>query len=451
MAKVQKEWGPLAETIRPVLATREPSVDDIGFAVTKAVARNIRLTGLSDDVATVVERAARAKTTRMRQIQGAAIVLALLNFIYIVFKFLRRLNASDRIAEAARQEIEDILDTVSEGLLLVRPDGSVGSQFSACVHEMFMRPLRPGSDFAGVLRGMLDPARAEEADHFVRLLFDPKVKPALLDQLHPLREVEVQPPAARGGPGRFLTFDFNRVVEEGVVKELLVTVFDVTERVRLQRELAATQDAARGGLDELLAVLENEPAQVQDFLLSARERLADMNEGLRDAGGFAQDYLRLVEEAARGIHGIKGEAAALSLEAVARQAHRMEDALAPLRGRQDLKGEDLITVVFELARLQDQIERAQGLLDRLSRLGTTATAPAQSVDGMVRMPALPVRAGRPGHPQAGAPDRGSGRRRSARPGGAGAAGGPAATGAQRRGARHRIARGARAPGQGPDG
>ena len=382
--KVQKEWSPLSETIRPVLGPSEPAELDIEIAVNKAVARNIRLAGLSDDVASVVERAARAKTTRMRQIQAAAIVLALLNFVYIVFKFLRRLNASDRLAEAARQETEDILATVSEGLLLVRPDGTVGSQFSACVHRMFMRPLRAGSGFVEVLRGMLDPARAEEAGHFIKLLFDPKVKPALLEQLHPLREVEVLPPVAVGGASRFLTFEFNRVLAQGAVKELLVTVFDVTERIRLQRELASTQEAAQGGLDELLNVLENEPAQMQDFLLAARERLAEMNEGLRDVGRHSRDYLALVEDAARSIHGIKGEAGALSLEGIARQAHRLEDALAPLRGRKGLQGEDLIAVVFELARLQDQIGRAQGVLTRLSRLGAPPAAPAQVVDGMVR-------------------------------------------------------------------
>ncbi len=449
--KVEREWGPLSETIRPVLASGEPSELDIEIAVNKAVARNIRLAGLSDDVASVVERAAGAKTTRMRQIQAAAIVLALLNFVYIVFKFLRRLNASDRVAEAARQETDDILKTVSEGLLLVRPDGTVGSQFSACVHRMFMRPLRAGSGFTEVLRGMLEPARAEEAGYFMKLLFDPKVKPALLEQLHPLREVEVLPPAAQGGASRFLSFEFNRVLEEGAVKELLVTVFDVTERVRLQRELAATQEAAQGGLDELLDVLENEPAQMQDFLLAARERLADMNEGLRDAGRQSQDYLALVEDAARSIHGIKGEAAALSLQGISRQAHRMEDALAPLRGRQRLQGEDLIAVVFELARLQEQVERAQGVLGRLARLAAPAAAPGQAVHGMVRtLRSLSERVAHATRKQVRLTAEISDER-PARCGDAGVARSAAPAGAQCGGAWHRIARGARAARQGPGG
>ncbi|HET6829348.1 MAG TPA: type IV pili methyl-accepting chemotaxis transducer N-terminal domain-containing protein, partial [Ramlibacter sp.] len=114
-AKVEKEWRPLAEAITPLLGASDPMADDIEIAANKAVARNLRLMALCDDVAGVVESAARTKATRMRQIQVLAIVLALLNFVYIVFKFLRRLNASDQVAEAARRETEDILNTVTEG------------------------------------------------------------------------------------------------------------------------------------------------------------------------------------------------------------------------------------------------------------------------------------------------------------------------------------------------
>jgi two-component system chemotaxis sensor kinase CheA len=382
--KVEREWRPLEETLAPLLASQAPALEDVDIAVNKAVARNIRLSGLSDDVTTVVERAARAKTDRMRQIQVAAIVLALLNFVYIVFKFLRRLHASDRVAEAARRDTEDILNTVSEGLLLVRSDGTVGGQFSASVRQLFMRPVQPGADFVRLLGDMLDPARAQEASHFVQLLFDPKVKPALLQQLDPLRDVEVSAPADAAEGSRFLTFQFTQVREGNAVKELLVTVFDVTQRVRLERQLADSQEAARGSVDDLIRVLENEPALLQDFLLEARDKLAGLNDGLREAGRKPRDYQRLVEQAAQVVHGIKGEAGALSLAAVGRQAHLMEDALAPLRQRRDIAGEDLIPVVFELSRLQEQVERLHRVFHRFASSEAGQAGPGQQVDGMVR-------------------------------------------------------------------
>jgi two-component system chemotaxis sensor kinase CheA len=366
LRKLEREWLPLKESIDPVIAAQDPTLEDTDIAATKAVARNIRLMALSDDLATGVEAAANTKTERMRQIQVAAIVLALINFVYIVFKFLRRLNASDRVADEARQETDDILKTVSEGLLLVRADGSVGTQLSASVHKLFMREIRPGEDFRQLLRSLLTPERAEEAQSYLELLFDPKVKPALLTQLDPLKDVEITAPGT-SGMVRFLTFQITQLREAGRIKELLVTVFDVTRKVQLERELAATQEAAKSDVEDLIRVLEQEPLLLQEFLLGARARLADLNQSMRTVGRRPEAYRSLVDDAARLIHGIKGEGAALSLTAIARQCHEMENALAPLLKRRDLSGEDLIPIVFELSKVQDQAERLHRVFARIGQ------------------------------------------------------------------------------------
>lgn len=373
LKKLEREWLPLKESIDPVIATPDPTLEDAEIAVTKAVARNIRLMALSDDLATGVEAAARTKTERMRQIQVAAIILALINFVYIVFKFLRRLNASDRVADEARQETDDILKTVSEGLLLVRSDGSVGTQLSASVHRHFGREIRPGEDFHKLLDSVLSPERAEEARSYLKLLFDPKVKPGLLSQLDPLKDVEISIAHDKSAKTRFLTFQITQLREADQVKELLVTVFDVTQKIQLQRELAATQEAARSDVEDLIRVLEQEPLLLQDFLLGSRAKLADLNHAMRTVGRRPEAYKTLVDEAARLVHGIKGEGAALSLTAIARQCHEMENALAPLLKRPDLSGEDLIPIVFELSKVQDQVDRLHRVF---ARIGQSNVAPA---------------------------------------------------------------------------
>src|SRR4030095_10352605 len=66
--KLEKEWRPLDEALRPVIAALEPGTEEVEIAVNKAVARNIRLMALCDDLAQGIEAAANTKTTRMRQI-----------------------------------------------------------------------------------------------------------------------------------------------------------------------------------------------------------------------------------------------------------------------------------------------------------------------------------------------------------------------------------------------
>ena len=384
LKKLEREWLPLKESITPVIATSDPSIEDTEIAATKAVARNIRLMALSNDLATGVESAARTKTERMRQIQVAAIFLALINFVYIVFKFLRRLNASDKVADEARQETDDILKTVTEGLLLVRNDGTVGTQLSASVHQHFGREIQPGENFLELLDTVLMPERAEEARSFLTLLFDPKVKPALLSQLDPLKDVEINVGQGKSSKTRFLTFQITQLREGDLIKELLVTVFDVTQKIQLQRELAATQETAKSDVEDLIRVLEQEPLMLQDFLLGCRAKLADLNSAMRTVGGLPATYKALVDDAARLIHGIKGEGAALSLTAIARQCHEMENALAPLIMRSDLQGEDLIPIVFELARVQDQVNRLHRVFSRIgSANSSTVSGEPRILDTMV--------------------------------------------------------------------
>jgi len=372
VGRVEREWRPLDEAIQPLLQTVEPELLDVEIAVNKAVARNIRLAGLSDDVTLAVEEAAKRKTTRMRQIQLTAIVLALLNFVYIVFKFLRRLHASDRLAEAARREVDDILGTVSEGLLLVHADGRVGTQFSRSVHALLGQTVQAGQDFRALLQRALGPERAEEAADYLKLLFDPKVKPALLEQINPLRLVPVRRAAGDAEPPRHLTFSVRQVREGNRVRELLVTMFDVSEKVRLERELAASQLAARSDVEDLLRMLETDPGPLRAFLTSARARLDAFNQGLREVGRGLVPTGAWLAEAARMLHGIKGEAALYGLGVLSRQIHQMESVLGPLTQRQQPQGPELIALAVELAQVISQVERLQRMLDRLARSGNTA-------------------------------------------------------------------------------
>lgn len=375
LGRVTHEWQPLNESLASVIASETPQADDTDLAVTKAVARNVRLMALCDDLAQGVEAAANFKTGRMRQIQVGAIVLALLNFVYIALKFLRRLHASDALADAARRETEDILQTVSEGLMLVHADGTVGRQLSASVHRLFMRRVVPGMRFEALLQDVLEPTRLQEAQSYLSLLLDPRVKPALLAQLDPLREVPILAPPGSQQSDRVLSFQITQVLDAGSIKELLVTVFDMTQQVQLRSALAASQEAARSDVEDLIQILEREPSLLQDFLSRTRERLAALNQGLREVGRDPVAYRDLVNEVARVVHGVKGEASMLALGAVTRQAHQMEDVLAPLLQRRDLGGEDLIPVVFELNRLQEQFDRLHRVFDRLGRVAVAEAVP----------------------------------------------------------------------------
>ncbi|MBV5337306.1 MAG: chemotaxis protein CheA, partial [Deltaproteobacteria bacterium] len=198
-------------------------LDDVLPVSNKSVSRNLKLLQLSDDLTQQMEDISRGKTTDIRTIQLTAITLALLNFIFIVFKFIRQLNESDRRAETAQEETKQILDTVHQGLFLLHADGRIGDQRSASLEQLFGQTLRPQLHFVDeVLKpNIKDEDLLETASGYISTLFDKKIKPSLLARLNPLVEIEIDTPSDKRQQKKYLSFAFEQVKKNDEVTSLL--------------------------------------------------------------------------------------------------------------------------------------------------------------------------------------------------------------------------------------
>jgi HPt (histidine-containing phosphotransfer) domain-containing protein len=381
--RVEDYWLPLEATVRPLLGAATPEVIDIEIAATKFVTRNIRLMQLADDLTRHLESGAIDTAGRLRTIQLVAILLALLNFVFIVFKFVRALRKSDRAAEAAREETDEILATVREGLFLLDRDGCIGSQRSLSLDNLFGRPVRTGERFAETLSAMVRPEVAETAADYLSLLFNEKVKPRLLTQLNPLHEVAINGAAGGSREEKHLTFEFDQVRSDNRIVALLVTVLDVSERVRLRRELAGAEEQVRHDVDLLLATLDQDPALVKSFLAATQEKLDLINADLQQIEPDPQAYADMVHRLFRHAHSIKGEAATLGFATIAREAHAFEDRLAPLRGRADVGGAELIPLAVSISALREQVMRLNAVFEKASNYAQRPL-PAHPLDPMLK-------------------------------------------------------------------
>lgn len=363
--QVVRTWEPIEREIGPLALNGEPEPEAVAAAVQKALTRNNRLTRQANDLGEHLEAMAGQKTATIRGIQALAISLAFLNFALILFKLIGRLALSDRQAAEAREENERILGSVREGLFLLTRERRVGRQRSRSLDRIFGRQLAPGADFQAFLGRLTTAENAEAARDYLDLLFKPKMKQGLLEQLNPLVEVELLAERrSKKGPTH-LSFEFSQVREDGQVVALLVTVFDVSQKVRLEQQLAGAKARADNEIALLLGILDHEPQAVADFLQRARDRLRDINGELQDIQPERRGYPSLIRGIARSIHGLKGEAGTLGCSSVSREAHAFEDILAPLRQRDDLDGDDLIPVAVGLNGLLGEILKVETVVKRV--------------------------------------------------------------------------------------
>jgi two-component system chemotaxis sensor kinase CheA len=372
IAKAYGIWNPYREKLLP-LVNGETNLlrTALPEAVVHARANNLALLGLMNDFTTALEKVASAKADRLRLIQAAGITLALINFLIILLHFIRRLRASDALAEAARRETQDILESVSEGLFLLDREGKIGHEHSRSLEAIFQGQDLAERNFLDVLRPLVSEKVFQDAANYLDILFREHVNLKLVTSINPLDEVQVW--FRDSEIKKHLAFQFTRVHDKDrAFSHVLVTVKDVTSQVWLARQLEQSRQLAEEQMSILLAVLHIDPESLRYFLDSTEQALKNVNATLKQYGEhrhvFPKQYRLAILDILPIVHGAKGEAALLGLSLFEKKLHAFEDVIGELRGLSNLNGDHLLSLAVHLDRLLADVQTVREMVDRMTDL-----------------------------------------------------------------------------------
>jgi HPt (histidine-containing phosphotransfer) domain-containing protein len=374
-------WTPYQQAIRPLLSA-PPTAASVAAVAAYGRAHNVKLLGQMNAVTSDLQDVSDQRANLLRLVQTGGIVLALINFVFILFKFIRRLRASDLAAEEANEENREILGSVNEGLFLLTPDLRLGSQISHSVSGIFGRAVQPNESFVDLLAPLVNAKTLDDAKGYVELLLSPHVKEQLARGLNPLSEVELRVANRLGETDtKFIALRFNRAhADDGSVRHLLVTVQDITAVVELQRKLASQHQHAQQEFEMLLGATQADPGALRQFVTRAEAQLLEVNSLLKAAGDVRApaEWTRLMERVARLIHSFKGDSGALGLDMLAQKAHHFESELAVLRDGSERDGHDLLGLPPLLDDLLNKLKAFKLLAERLA---PTRMAPMEAAAG----------------------------------------------------------------------
>ena len=274
-------------------------------------------------------------------------------------------------ALAARQQTEDILRTVREGLFLLDADLKIGEIHSdATGSSVPSESPSPASLSKTCCATWCRAKTLAIATKFVKVLWSERTKENLIRSINPLNEVEV----VTGGDGkqdkgetRYLEFNFHRVRRDGAITHVLVSVSDVTARVALAAQLKGAQDNAQTQMDAFLSILHVDPNQLSSFLDDSDVAFKMINATLRDPARDSASFRRKIDGLFRQIHSIKGEASAIGLGSMEQRAHALESDLAALRERTDLTGDDFLPL---LTKFDDLVSHSQSVREMVTKLAS---------------------------------------------------------------------------------
>lgn len=377
LAQTASAWSPLEQSVQLLTGATSTSSELATEVARRAEAANLALLKSMNDLTTRVEELASNKATNLRMVQITGITLATINFVIILVHFIGHLRRSDRQLERAQRETADILRTTQEGLFLLDLDFTIGHQHSQALTGILGNHEVGGRNFLDLLRPATTDKTLETTKEYLDLLVNHDIKEKLVASLNPLDRVDI---AQTRGPGQMeaksLEFNFNRVMEGGKVTHLLVTVNDITRRVRLERDLQATEERAKGQMSVLVEIMRIEPAALNQFLRSVQEGLQDMNRLLSAQDDSQQAQQNKVNALFRQTHRIKGDAAGIGMTSLAELFHRVEDTLAGMRECPSLTGENFLPVTVKLKELFEHVGQIESAVERIAQIrGITTVEP----------------------------------------------------------------------------
>jgi len=365
-------WNPYLKLLRPLLKDARENQPYSDLQVEEVVAyaqkNNLELLRLMNDLTTDLEHVANKRATQLRIVLVIGFLAALINFCYTAIISIRRLIASDRDLAQARNETIEILTTVHEGLFLLDKDKKLGTQFSESLPKLLRRNIEPGMDFMQILREMVSLEIFESATDYIELLLGDRVKEALVTSLNPLTNVAVSTGHSANAQEHYLSFFFNRVLADDKISHVLVTVQDVTDRVQLQKQVEQAKNMSKVEIETLLRLAGSDFASLKQFIDNTSQALGQINEKLSESHDDTRALLHTLNYVLRLVHGIKGEAAALGIDALESYAHACEQEMVAMReSERELTGDNIVRIAV---LLEGFYERYSSLANIASKLGS---------------------------------------------------------------------------------
>lgn len=186
-------------------------------------------------------------------------VLLILSIVYTAYSYrMRKVGKQqkyleDQIAERtweinqrnkqliySKKETDNILNNVEEGIFLINKNFKIESQYSAALEIIFEEKILARRKFLELIENKVTHKIHTSVTEFIELMFDDEVDEATILELNPMSEIKLtfESKGGKWTKSKHLSFKFRRIRgEDDEIEELIVTVNDLSDQIRLAKEL----------------------------------------------------------------------------------------------------------------------------------------------------------------------------------------------------------------------
>ena len=316
-------------------------------------------------------------------------VLFILSIIYQAYSYrMRKVSKQqkyleDQIAERtweinernkqlilSKKQTDNILNNVEEGIFLINNRFRIESQYSAALETIFEEKILARKNFLELIENKVTLKIYTSITEFLELMFDDSVDETTIIELNPMSKIKLTFGSDDGKwtETKHLTFKFRRIRnDKGKTDNLIVTVNDLSDRIRLARELKESQAYSKKQMEWMLSILHVEPQLIKEFMEGVQLELNYIDSVLRE-GTTNNDFHQALEKIYRSMHIIKGNAALIDMKFFVEKAHEFEENINHIFEKKNISGSDFVPLVMMLKEIRSILKELAKLVERLSKI-----------------------------------------------------------------------------------
>jgi len=272
------------------------------------------------------------------------------------------INLYDMTYLAERDEIAAMKDSMKIGLFFMNSSHVIQDHYSRYLEEMLSETDLFGRTFTDVIADSVTANELQMIKDYFGMIIEQKYDQEMLDDINPLNELHYV--NKRNGARKVFQCGF-AIVERGREEVfILVTVYDITAKVELQKRLAEEQNKRQEEMQSVFELIQVDPSVFGEFMEDMEYEFNTIDKTLKDKEMPSHESLVKIYQS---IHAIKSNAVILGLNVFGNKVHNMETVIKKMREREgEVPFSEMLNLTMDIEKLSNEREGFKVVIDKLN-------------------------------------------------------------------------------------
>jgi len=288
------------------------------------------------------------------------------------------INLYDMTHLAERDEIAAMKDSMKIGLFFMDSNLVIQDHYSRYLEQMLVEENLFGRTFTDVIADSVTPSELRMIKDYFDMVIKQTYDQDMLEEINPLNELHYV--NTRTNDKKVFQCGFATVERGRGEVFILVTVYDITARVELQKRLAEEQNKRQEEMQSVFELIQVEPSVFSDFMEDMEYEFDAIDKTLKDKQLSSHEALVKIYQS---VHAIKSNAVILGLNIFGNKVHNMESVIKKMREREDVPFSEMLNLTMDIEKLSNEREGFKIVIDKLQSYTKDNGGKNQSINVLI--------------------------------------------------------------------